>query len=169
MKRLPSEKSIDESAAPDAPATRPALRSVRRTPVVLPVSRARVSAANSLLASPGVKVAWIRNKRGGWSELATADLGVIAWQGICMVWIGEVAQKALFVGRGDVRSSIASLRQGGELKRFRKLGKMYVTWAMLPAAQQAGVEQFLVKTLNPVIRRPLCAAQPIVVNFPWAG
>lgn len=110
---------------------------------------------------------WVKRSGGAWCPFKKVDFGVIAWQGVYVIWYEGKEKKVVKVGHGDICSRILDHRSDRSITQFAKQGPMYVTWAVVSEGEQAGVEGFLIRTLNPLVKSASLAAQPVVVDLPW--
>lgn len=110
---------------------------------------------------------WIKTRQGAACLLKTVDFGVITWQGVYLIWHEGKDKKVVKIGHGDIRARILDDRADRSITRFAKKGPLYVTWAFVSADEQAGVERYLIRSLDPIVKAAPPNALPIVVNLPW--
>jgi len=72
--------------------------------------------------------------------------------------------KTVYVGAGDIRKCITTLRRERSVKRH---GPQSVTWAEVPEALQARVTAYLADQLNPLEPHSNPEVEPLQVNLPY--
>jgi hypothetical protein len=112
-------------------------------------------------------VDWIKSKADTWLEFEAFDLSTANADGVYMIWHGGNPGHVVYVGQGDVRSRLTAHRSNPTITQYRARGKLYVTWASVPAYQKDGIERYLANHWDPLVGDAHPQATPIAVNSPW--
>jgi hypothetical protein len=113
---------------------------------------------------------WIKCGGATWCEFEGVNLAhnnLDNIEGVYIIWYGTPPAAAVIrIGQGIIRDRIGDHRNDPEIKKYSRLG-MFVTWAVVPAGQRNGVENYLSDQLKPVVGERFPNATPIPVNLPW--
>jgi hypothetical protein len=114
------------------------------------------------------QLAWAKCGEGAvWCKLADVNLSHVSGKGVYVIWHGGNPGRTVCVGQGDIAAKVGSHKSNKAVLAHAKTGPLFVTWAIVPAAQMDGVERYLADQWHPLVAaaRPNCA--PIAVNSPW--
>ena len=109
---------------------------------------------------------WIKCKSDVWCPLETVNLSEVTAAGVYVIWYGGDPAKFVRVGQGNIADRLEDHRADPEVLAYRDFGGLFVTWAVVPAAQRDGVERYLADQCHPLIGDAFPAAGPIEVNLP---
>lgn len=110
---------------------------------------------------------WIKYSGERWCPLADLDLSSIKQSGVYVIWHGGHSPRVVYVGQGDVAARLACHRASNAIMKHAASGTLYVTWAVVPAAQRDGIERYLADRYSPLEGSSHPAAYPIAANGPW--
>lgn len=112
-----------------------------------------------------LQVKWIKSTTGTWLPLSTVNLREVTDSGVYYIWHTGNPGRTVRIGRGDIKSRISSHRQDQAITRYAANGELLVTWAVVPAFQQDGVERFLANHYQPLVGDAFPDVVPILVNL----
>ena len=84
--------------------------------------------------------------------------------GIYIIWSESDIKKTIYIGRGIIRNGLNEMKSDSEVQRYGS--DLFVTWAEIPTVSLDGVEAFLYKELNPMIKDNILCLDLINVNLP---
>ena len=113
-----------------------------------------------------VTLKWVKCKGDVWCPLDTVNLSKVIATGVYVIWHGGDPSKFVRVGQGKIADRLEEHRADPEVLAYRESGELFVTWAVVPAAQRDGVERYLADQCQPLIGDVFPAADPIEVNLP---
>ena len=129
-----------------------------------------LSPADSLyVATPegntAMQVTWTKG-----FELDTANLESVKTNGVYVIYQTGNPPSTIYVGKGEVSKRLSEHKTDKRFDGARRAGKLFVTFAEIPAQSQEGVEKHLARLFAPKIgeRHPE-AVQEIAVNSPFAA
>ena len=103
-----------------------------------------------------------------WCSLEDLDLSNIKDEiGVYIIWHGGEPTRVVRVGQGDIAKRLGEHRIDPAILIYAKVGKLYVTWATVPANQLDGVETYLADNWNPLVGARFPDVRPIAVGSPW--
>ena len=108
-------------------------------------------------------VTWVKCTGGVWCGLERLNLNTVTGSGVYVIWAGN---KWVYVGQGDIASRVQVHKNASTILGYRDIGRLMVTWAVLPASQMDGIERYLADTLMPAEGEQHPVALPIPVNLP---
>ena len=109
---------------------------------------------------------WNKCVGGIWCPLETVNLeGIGDASGVYVIWHGGQTPRWVRVGQGNIKERLSAHRRDSEILAYRQHG-LLVTWAVVPANEQDGIEAYLYAQCKPLVgeRRP--GRDPISVNLP---
>ena len=110
---------------------------------------------------------WVKSTNGDWLGLDTVRLAKVSTLGVHIVWINtSYGPQWLTVGKGDIASSLETLRSHPQIVRYRGSGWMGVTWAAVPAFDLDGVGRYVAERLQPLVTARVALVPPVPVNLP---
>jgi hypothetical protein len=110
---------------------------------------------------------WVKSDTGRWLPLRTFDVENASGSGVYVIWHGGIFPRIVRIGRGDIKTRLLAERDDAEVVRHGWYATLYVTWAILPASYQKGVERYLVNRWPPRVADTVPDVHPIAVNAPW--
>ena len=88
--------------------------------------------------------------------------------GVYMIWQGGNQARVIQVGQGEnIGQHLRSLNKDPAIIAYNQYGKLYVTWAAVPASIRSGVARYLIDTWRPLIAKTFPMIFPIAVNSPF--
>lgn len=114
-------------------------------------------------------LSWQKCQGEVWCKLNAVDVEhshFANMNGVYIIWHGGTAPAVVYVGKGNVRDRIRSHRTKKDIQQYAPRN-LFVTWAQVDNASQAGVEAYLDSYWKPLVGERHPAAEPIVVNSPW--
>jgi hypothetical protein len=98
----------------------------------------------------------------------TLNLDTVTGNGVYVIWHEGNPGRVVYVGQGNpIRDRLAQHRTDHRILAYQPNGILRVTWAVVPAAQQDGVERFLADTWNPLVGDAHPDVIPMAVNSPF--
>lgn len=110
---------------------------------------------------------WKKNSQGLWTPLQGTHFRRDVLHGNYIIWYAGNPGRVVYVGQGDVGDRLSSHQSDVRITYYALLGKLYVTWASVPAQYRDGVDRYLAETWNPLVGERHPIARPIAVNSPW--
>ena len=116
---------------------------------------------------------WAKCTGDRWCDFMALDLEPVVLQrhGVYIIWhdgSNHRGPEIVRVGQGDIADRIAAHRGDEEITRYENRGRLFVTWAAVPARSRDGVERYLFDKLVPLAgQRAPDARRPVPVNLPW--
>lgn len=104
-----------------------------------------------------------------WCSLDNLDLDSVgAVAGVYIIWHEGNPGQVVRVGQGDpIKDRLSAHRNDTKITRYRKNGKLRVTWASVSSIYRDGVERYLADQWPPLVGDAFPDALPIAVNSPW--
>lgn len=113
-----------------------------------------------------LKLNWIKSTEARWLPLLTFNIEAMSnWSGVYTIWHMEPNSRYVRIGQGNIRDRLSEHRKDPDVLAYESKG-LYVTWALVPANQQNGVEAFLASKLNPLVGERFPDVPHIPVNLP---
>lgn len=113
-----------------------------------------------------MELTWNKCVGGIWCPFETVNLdGIGDASGVYLIWHGGQTSRWVRVGQGNIKERLAAHRNDPAILAYRG-HKLFVTWAIVPAAQQNGVEAFLFDQCKPLVGERCPDCDPISVNLP---
>lgn len=112
---------------------------------------------------------WQKCQGGVWCQLNAVDVNHVHFQnmhGVYVIWHGGTQPAVVYVGSGNIRDRIQSHRNRTDIQNYAHFN-LFITWAQVDFASQAGVEAYLANYWKPLIGDRHPTAEPIGVNSPW--
>lgn len=120
------------------------------------------------MANPATRsVHWVVSTTDSWLAFETFNLSSASGVGVYIIWHEGQPGRVVKVGQGDIVDRLGAHRRDNAICAYRQYGKLFVTWAILPAAQLDGVERYLGDYWTPLVGDRFPAAVPIAVNQPF--
>jgi hypothetical protein len=113
---------------------------------------------------------WVKCQKNQWCSFNHVDVSYVSTQGVYVIWYSGnpgAPGKVVYVGHGSIATHIKALRNNSYFNNFLKHGTLYLTWASVPAKEQAGVAHYLAERWAPLAGGVETGADPIAVNSPW--
>lgn len=110
---------------------------------------------------------WIKLVNGDYCSFTSVNLANVSASGVYIIWHAGNPSRVVYVGQGDIAARLTAHRSRQDILAYGRLGKLYVTWATVPASQQDGVERYLANAWSPLVGEKHPDAAPIAVNSPW--
>jgi len=116
-----------------------------------------------------MEVKWEKCVPGAWCSFDALELDKVPGDGVYVIWHGGENPRWVRVGMGMIRDRIEKHRKDPNITKYRQFGGLFVTWAIVPAHLQAGIENYLADQLKPLVGERFPNVQPIPVNLPGAA
>jgi hypothetical protein len=113
------------------------------------------------------QIQWQQCEGDVWCSLERVNLAQIKTSGVYIIWHGGNPGHVVRVGQGEIADRLNAHRNDTAILSHKKQGKLFVTWAAVPAAQMDGVERYLAEKWNPLVGDRFPDTQPIAVNSPF--
>jgi hypothetical protein len=104
-----------------------------------------------------------------WCGFDALDLSKVTGEGVYVIWHGGQNPQWVRVGMGDIKDRIGKHRNDPDITQYRQFGGLFVTWAVVPAHMQKGIENYLADQLKPLVGERFPNVPPIAVNLPGAA
>ena len=82
-------------------------------------------------------VFWTKDTAKQWLKLETFDISLVSTSdiGVYVIWHAGAPSRVVKVGQGIIYDRLGCHRQDSAITAHRKYGTLYVTWAIVRAAQ----------------------------------
>jgi hypothetical protein len=115
-----------------------------------------------------LQVKWIKcGDDGHWCSLMGLNLDTSKGSGVYIIWHEGNPGRVVRLGQGDIVDRLGAHRRDKAITQYAADGTLRVTWAVVSAAQQDGVERYLADQWPPLVGDAFPDVQPIAVNHPW--
>lgn len=114
-----------------------------------------------------LSVAWTKCIGDAWCELEKVNVAASTGNGTFIVWLGGERARTIRVGHGQISTVVRAQRHDMKVLTYRRMGTLYVTWALLPDYQSVGAALYLQQTLRPLLADRFDEAAVLDVNLPW--
>ena len=119
-----------------------------------------------------MKLDWIkrRKRKKAWYRLNKLNFKKVPnGEGVYVIWHKGILgyKKCVYVGQGVIRDRLKDHRRNDSMKIYEICGALRVTWALVSADHQDGVEKYLADQLNPLEGERHPDVPPIAVNLPF--
>jgi len=111
-------------------------------------------------------VHWAKSAAGHWYAFETLDLFHAKGSGVYVIWYDAARPASVCVGHGVIASRLTDRRSDRGVLMYRRLGRLYVTWAELPQCFQHGAARYLTEKLQPPFGDMLLLIPPIPIELP---
>ncbi|WP_072389510.1 hypothetical protein [Hyphomicrobium sp. CS1BSMeth3] len=113
------------------------------------------------------QVHWVKSTAGKWLSLQFVDLSEVETVGVYIIWHGGQQPRVVRIGQGDIADRLAKHGADDDVLAYAAAGKLFVTWAAVPARLLDGVERYLAEHWKPLIGDRFPHVAPIAVNSPF--
>src|SRR5258708_39917037 len=112
-------------------------------------------------------LAWAK-LNDGWYQFDLVNINYVV-SGVYVIWHAGNPARSVKVGQGDINSRLSPHRNDPAIPAYRQSGRLYITWAAVPAHQIDGVERYLADYYKPLVGDRYPDVAPIPVNLPGAA
>jgi hypothetical protein len=102
-----------------------------------------------------------------WCDFFNVNLGNLKGAGVYIIWHEGNPGRVVRIGQGDIAARLRTHRNDTEITAYARHGTLRVTWAIVSAAQQDGVETYLADQWPPLVGDAFPDCERIAVNHPW--
>jgi hypothetical protein len=114
-----------------------------------------------------LNVQWIKSKAESWLNLNDFNIGTCSGSGVYVIWHRGNPSRVVYVGQGNpITTRLASHRNDRRIQVYADK-TLLVTWAIVPVAQQDGVERYLADQWSPLVGDAHPDVLSIAVNSPF--
>ena len=103
-------------------------------------------------------VSWIRSPKNQFYNFLNLDpeeMGLKGASGVYVIWHGGLRPEWIYIGHTkNLAAALEAIRLNDEIMDYERHGSLFVTWSEIKQEFQAGVEQYLIKILKPLIPNP---------------
>ncbi len=111
-------------------------------------------------------VTWVKcGENHEWCSLEGVNLKNVYTEGVYVIWHGGEKPHIVRIGQGDVADRLSAHRNDPAILKYAKQGRLFTTWASVPAAQRDGIERYLADQYTPLIGDAFPEVLPIEVNL----
>ena len=114
-----------------------------------------------------MELTWLKCEGDVWCSLTHLNLKTVNEHGVYVIWHEGETPHVVYVGQGDVADRLQEHRTNPAILCHAQKGKLYVTWASVPAGQRDGVERYLAEKYSPLEGEVHPSVAPLAVNDPW--
>ena len=121
---------------------------------------------------PPRNVSWVTSPKGqfyNFLNLEPEAIGLSGAAGVYIIWLGGRWPEWLLIERtDDLAMTFKELQSNGDILRYEREGRLYVTWAEIRPEFRDGVVQFLNQVIPPVIpsSNPPSGDEPPIAVIP---
>lgn len=110
---------------------------------------------------------WVKSQSGGWLDLQLVHLSNVVAEGVYVIFKSGAPGAVVRVGQGTISTRLSAHRNDPSILRHKPpVGRLFVTWASVPAQYRDGVERYLAELYRPLEGDRFPDAQTIAVNAP---
>ena len=117
-----------------------------------------------------MNIQWVKCQGDDWCRLMGVKLpSVTTDTGVYLIWMYSGGTPIVIrVGQGNIQDRLSKHRRDTDITDYGEINHatLYVTWAILPAAQIGGVEAWLGDQLQPLVGETFPEDPPIPVTLP---
>jgi hypothetical protein len=111
-----------------------------------------------------MKVEWFP-----YSLLEKAKVSNSLISGVYIIWHGGQKPRVVRLGSGNIAERLSAHSNDKAILAYQQFGSLWVTWAIVSASLQPGVERWLADNYPPLVGDRFPDARPIEVNSPFAA
>lgn len=108
-----------------------------------------------------------RDTAGQFLELNRVDISAVHMNGVYVIWRGGNPPAVVRVGQGDIAARLGAHKNDPLIVTHGGIGRLYVTFAAVPAFERDGVESYLAARYAPLVGERFPNVRQIAVNLPF--